>query len=280
MSGHRPVALITGACGGMGSACARQLGRDNKLVLTDVPSERLHGFAATLRDDGYEISACLAGDLSEAACCDTVIAAARAAGTLKVMLHAAGTSPALAPWDAILRANLLATERLLLGLEADLPAGFVAILIASMAGHMSPPDAVIDAVFSDPLAANFLQMASEGLTARIDPADSFGLASPAYFYSKRAVIRNCERRGPAWARRGARIVTISPGIMWTPMGRREAEVNPVSLKVAEETPIGRWGNGLDISAAVEFLASDRAGYITGCDLRIDGGATPALRDNL
>ena len=60
------------------------------------------------------------------------------------------------------------------------------------------------------------------------------------------------------------------------MGRKEAENNPAALRVVEATPVGRWGSVLDIASAVEFLISDQAGFITGCDLRIDGGVTPLL----
>ena len=61
------------------------------------------------------------------------------------------------------------------------------------------------------------------------------------------------------------------------MGRREAETNPGAAAVVAATPMGRWGSPLDIAAAAAFLISDAASFITGCDLRIDGGVTPVLR---
>jgi NAD(P)-dependent dehydrogenase (short-subunit alcohol dehydrogenase family) len=271
------VAIITGACGGMGRACARDLGRADALVLTDINAERLDAFAATLREEGYTIGGLVVGDLSNGAVAAEVVSTARAQGRLRAVIHTAGLSPALAPWDQILTANLIATEILLLALEDGLEAGLAAVLLASMAGHMAPQDAALDDLFANPLADGLLDAAKGLLEPYVQADDAFGLASPAYGQSKRAVIRLCERRAAAWGARGARIVSLSPGTIWTPMGRREAEINPGAAAVVAATPVGRWGSPLDIAAAAGFLASDAAGFITGTDLRIDGGVTPALR---
>ncbi|MDE0987610.1 MAG: SDR family oxidoreductase [Pseudomonadales bacterium] len=75
----------------------------------------------------------------------------------------------------------------------------------------------------------------------------------------------------------ARIVSISPGTIYTPMGRAEHDSNPAAAAVVQATPVGRWGSPNDIAAACEFLVSDQASFITGTDLRVDGGVTPALR---
>lgn len=81
-------------------------------------------------------------------------------------------------------------------------------------------------------------------------------------------------RAARWAEKGARIVSISPGVLWTPMGRLETELDDAA-NVLDHTPIRRWGTAMDVAQAALFLASDRASYITGTDLRIDGGAMPA-----
>ena len=88
--------------------------------------------------------------------------------------------------------------------------------------------------------------------------------------------RSCERRVGAWGRKGARIVSLSPGMIYTPMARREVENNDMPRATLEATPVGRWGTPADIAAAARFLASGAAGFISGCDLRIDGGVTPAM----
>lgn len=277
MAVARPVAIVTGACGGMGRAIARQLGRRHDLVLSDINAERLGAFAETLKEEGYVIAALTPGDLAEPGVAQAQAAAARAAGRLGAVAHTAGVSPALAPWDVILRANVGGAERLLLALEEGLESGLAVVMIASVAGHFAAKVDEVDAIAAQPLAADFLQRMKPHLDALTQPDDQFGASQPAYAQSKRAVIRICEARAPAWAARGARIVTLSPGLMWTPMGRAEADANPAAAALGQNTPIGRWGTSLDIANAIDFLVSDLAGFISGTDIRIDGAVTPAVR---
>jgi NAD(P)-dependent dehydrogenase (short-subunit alcohol dehydrogenase family) len=276
----RRIAVITGACGGMGQVSARLLGMEQDLVLTDVNKDKLESLAARLRDEGYNIAGLVSGDLQDDAVIDTLVVTQRTAGALGVLLHTAGLLPALADWQPILIVNVVATEKLLHAIEPSLTSGSVAVLIASMAGHIAAVRPELDALMADPLAEEFLENARILLEQVRIVDDPFGLKTVAYFASKREVIRMCERRAPAWAKRGARIVSISPGMIWTPMARKEAEDNAMSLAVVEATPVRRWGTAMDIANAVRFLASDAASFITGCDLRIDGGVSPAMNGPL
>jgi NAD(P)-dependent dehydrogenase (short-subunit alcohol dehydrogenase family) len=276
----RRIAVITGACGSIGQAGARLLGMEQDLVLTDVNGAKLESLVAQLRDEGYTIAGSVAGNLEDDAVIDALVATQREAGTLAVLLHTAGFSPALADWQPILIINLVAIEKLPRAIEPSLTSGSVAVLIASMAGHIAAIRPELDALMADPLAEGFLERSRMLLEKVCIPDDPFGLKTVAYFASKREVIRICERRAPGWAKRGARIVSISPGIIWTPMARKEAEDNAMSLAVVEATPVGRWGTAMDIANAVRFLASDSASFITGCDLRIDDGVSPAMNSPL
>jgi NAD(P)-dependent dehydrogenase (short-subunit alcohol dehydrogenase family) len=272
----RRIAVITGACGGMGQAAARLLGMEMDLLLTDLNQARLENFAAQLREDGYQLAGVVAGNLGDAAVLAALITQQQAAGLLGALVHTAGLSPALADWRPILDVNLVTTEKLLRAIEPALTSGSVAVLIASMAGHIAAVTPALDALMADPLADKFLDKAGVALAEVLIPGDPYGLKTVAYFASKREVIRICERRAPQWARVGARIVSISPGTIWTPMARTEAETNAMSLAVVEATPLGRWGTAMDIANAVRFLISDAASFITGCDLRVDGGVTPKM----
>lgn len=269
--------LVTGACGGIGGATARLLGRRYDLILTDNAPDRLDRFAATLRDEGYSVPAALAGDVTQpsfvAGLAEAVLAVAPRLGAL---VHAAGLSPSMAGWEAILTVNLVATERLLGALEPLLGAGSAAVLMGSIAGHIGPVTAEVDAILAEPLDDAFLRRIGPHLEALGNAADPGGLPSLAYQWSKRAVIRLCERRAPAWGARQARIVSVSPGTIYTPMGRKEVETRPSAGAVIEATPLKRWGLASDIANAVEFLLSDLADFITGTDLRVDGGVVPAL----
>jgi NAD(P)-dependent dehydrogenase (short-subunit alcohol dehydrogenase family) len=222
----------------------------------------------------------VAGDLAEPATALEIARATSAGGGLDVLVHTAGLSPSLAGWEAIVEVNLVATVRLLDALEPQLQRGAAAVLIASMAGHIFDSTAEIDAVLDT--------VAEPGLAARLEPhlrrmtnAGGPGdLAASAYGATKRAVLRLCEQRAVTWGKRGARIVSVSPGLIATPMGRKEAAENEAAAALLRATPADRWGTPLDIAAAVEFLASDQAGFISGCDLRVDGGLTGGLRHGL
>lgn len=273
----RSIALVTGASGGMGQACARILGHRHRLAITDITASRVDPLAQMLEAEGYDIAFSHSGDLADAATVEHLLAGIRQAGKLSAVAHTAGLSPALADWKAILRANLVATELLLRGMEEGPETGLALVLIASMAGHRAAADPAIDELFADPLSARLIEAAEPLLADHVSAGDCYALASPAYSMTKRANLRMVEARAQPWARRGNRIVSISPGTIRTPMGLAEAASNPAARLVVDATPIGRWGTAIDIASLADFLLSDRAGFITGTDVRCDGGVTAAFR---
>lgn len=268
----RPLALITGACGGMGLASARAVGRAHDLVLTDFRDDALAACAERLQAEGYIVRGTIAGDLN-----DTVVVGrlvqALAVGPLGAIVHTAGLSPSLASWQDILRVNLVATERLLRAVEPLIAPGTAAVLIASSAGHLLRTVApALQSVLDDCLAEDFVERIRplmplpEGI-----PKSEADLGGAAYMLSKWWVLRACEARAAAWGAKGARIVSVSPGMIWTPMGRKEAEREWIGAMV-KDAPMARWGTPIDIADTVEFLISARASFITGSDIKVDGGA--------
>jgi NAD(P)-dependent dehydrogenase (short-subunit alcohol dehydrogenase family) len=274
---NRSVALITGACGGMGQACARLIGRTHALVLSDIDPQRLQALADALTAEGHAVPAVHAGDYAQRGTAAAAVTVARAAGSLAALVHTAGLSPVQSAWDRILLTNAVATEELLQAVEADGGDMPDAVLIASIAGHNAQPHAALDALFDDPLCEDFAGAAEPLLRAALaDPAQPLALEMAAYAYSKRAVLRSAERRAKRWGRAGRRITTISPGVTRTPMGIAEMEGNAVAKAVAEGAPLGVV-SPVGVANAVEFLLSPLAASITGTDLRIDGGLMPAVR---
>ena len=267
-----PIALVTGASGGIGRACCRQLGVTHRLVLADVNEAGLDSFAAQLTEEGYDVAAARAGDLSERTFVDELVASCRAMGQLRLLVHSAGLSPSQADWQAIIRVNVLATHIIVEAFEDSLTEGACAVLIASLAGHLAEGSAAIDGLIDAPDHSSLL----DELSGKLDElgADAAAdRANLAYTWSKRGTIRLAELKSLEWAGKGARIVSVSPGLIFTSMGRKEMAQNAVA---APDVPAGRWGSPNDVAAAVDFLASDRASYITGTDLRVDGGATPVM----
>jgi NAD(P)-dependent dehydrogenase (short-subunit alcohol dehydrogenase family) len=260
------VAVITGGCGGMGIACARRLGKHHTLLLADIDARRLDTAAGALSADGYTVNT-TAGDLMEPEVIAALAEKARSLGRLGALVHTAGLSPTMAGGRRVLEFNIAATARIERAFLPLAEPGTAAVLIASTAGHMDRFGDKHDAILRDPLAADFWDRLAE------DAAGS----ENAYIISKRGVIRYAEQVAAEWGARGARIVSISPGTIATPMGRLEFDNQPLMKPMLDMTPIQRWGDPDDIAAAVEFLCSADAVYITGTDLRVDGGITARLR---
>ena len=270
---ERPVAVITGALGGIGRACCERLATGYRLALLDLDAEQLNAAAADMASRGIEVALARACDVADADQVGACFEAIGRIGSIGALVHTAGVSPALADWETIIRANIAGTAHVL---DACLPLTAVngaAICIASMAGHGVIPDADLDAALDDPIAADLPARVEPSLTRRLIAGDSYGLASPAYSVSKYAVQRMVAARAATWAQRSARIASISPGLIHTPMGRKEVAENKRAAAVLEAIPGKRWGSPLDIANAAAFLASNEASYITGCDLRVDGGVT-------
>jgi NAD(P)-dependent dehydrogenase (short-subunit alcohol dehydrogenase family) len=171
----------------------------------------------------------------------------------------------------ILDVNLVATARLLETLLPHAREGAAAVCLASQAGHfvgrgMSPKTR---AAIDDPLAPDFVAK----LEAAAGPVATG--ASGAYGLSKWGVQRLVVAQAPAWGRAGARLVSISPGIVDTGMGQSELAANRDAMKtIMEKTPAGgRMGRPEELAAVIAFLCSDAASYVTGVDWLVDGGST-------
>lgn len=272
----RKKLLITGAAGGMGRACARLLGATCDLVLSDVAAKALSAFAAELEGEGFTVIGSHAGDLAD----DSVLAAItedlRGDGPITIV-HTAGLSPALADWQAIMTVNLIATEKLLAAIEPLLTPGSVAVLIASTAGHLMPAIPDLDKLLDAPLAPAFLESVGAMVEAMAPMAGPAGAGGISYSMSKRGVLRQAERKAASWGKRGARIVSVSPGLILTSMGRKELAETQGAAQMNDAAPAGRPGTAMEIALAVQFLVSDNAAFITGCDLRVDGGSVGAMR---
>lgn len=258
------VAVITGAGGGVGDACARRFASAHRLLLTDVNDANLERTAAELRADGREV-ATLACDLSEPAGALALADRAAELGRLSVLVHAAGLSPSMADARRILQVNLFGTIAVLDAFGPLVGAGTAGVCIASIAGWRRGIWR-FDELLRDPLAPEFLDRL--GSEAAFD-----GYPGRGYALSKRAVILLVERRAAEWGARGGRLVSISPGLIEdTPMGRLEATKGASGL--IGVSALGRAGTAADIAGACVMLASDDAAYVTGVDLRVDGGSIP------
>lgn len=254
--------IVTGATGGMGRAISTLLAPTNPLLLVDRDADALESFCSTLGGVGHSI---LAVDVSNKDAAAQIASRAGSAGGFSALVHTAGLSPTMADARTIIDVNLCATQRLVDALLPHVEANGVAVLFASIAGH-SPADPKYDVWLDAPLEPDAL----DGLSTIENSTGAYGL-------SKRGVIRMCERLVSVWGQKGARIVSLSPGIIDTPMAKQEFEQQPVMAQMIAHAPVPRLGFAQEIAETVAFLISSGAGYITGTDVRVDGGVVSAMR---
>lgn len=266
-----PLAVVIGA-GGMGISAARRLGDHYRVLLADINAAREEARAAAMRDDGYDAQS-FQCDITDPASVDRLAEAVAAAGPFRAVAHVAAMSPSMGSWREIMTLNLIGAahvERALLPLAEQ---GSAAVFVSSVAAYLMPdPGPETLALLDYPLAPGFLE-ALEKLVAEQTPKMAYSLA-------KLALIRMCARRASAWGRRGARIVSMSPGMIATPMGALEftGAARDSKLEMLERTPVGgREGTMIETADAIDFLVSDRASFITGIDLLVDGGVAAAMR---
>lgn len=265
-----PIAVVIGG-GGMGMSTARRLGQHCRVVLASLSAEKNPQREAALKEDGIDAVA-VQCDMTDPASVAELARFVADRGPLRTLAHVAALSPGMGDWRTLLNANLVGAkliEQAMLGLCRQ---GTAAIFVSSLAGHSgAPPSQEILDVLDDPLQAGFF----EKLEALVPTHTS----QVAYGLSKMALNRMCQRQAAAWGRKGGRIVSMSPGMIATPMGALEfsGPNRDIKLALLARTPLGREGTMIETADAIEFLASDRASFITGTDLLVDGGAAAAGR---
>jgi NAD(P)-dependent dehydrogenase (short-subunit alcohol dehydrogenase family) len=189
--------------------------------------------------------------------------------------HTAGLSPVQAPADAILKVDLLGVAIVLDVFEAVVSPGSAGVVIASMAGSMgSPLSPAEELALANTPVEELLGLPFLGP----DRIDNPGTA---YSVAKRANQVRVQSASTLWGARGARINSISPGIISTRMGQEElATTNGEFMRMMIGlSGTGRIGTTTDIADAAAFLLGRNSSFITGTDLLVDGGVVGAIRTN-
>jgi NAD(P)-dependent dehydrogenase (short-subunit alcohol dehydrogenase family) len=258
------IAVVTGAAGGMGAAVAARLAAAGwPLLLCDLDASRLEPIAAKFRADGRSAQI-LAGDIADPAY-PARLTAALAGTDIGVFIHTAGLSPTMADAERILKVNFDATARLVEAVRPRMAKGGCAVLIASSAAHMVKSDE-IDRALTEAVATR-----NSAVLLPLAPRPEM-----AYPISKRAVIRLVAHEAAAFGARGARIASISPGLIDTDMTRAEQTASEQMKPLLARTPLGRLGTADEIASVAVFLCSTDASYMCGCDIRVDGGMLASL----
>jgi NAD(P)-dependent dehydrogenase (short-subunit alcohol dehydrogenase family) len=269
MSADGRVVVVVGI-GGMGLAVAKRLGPGSTLVLADCDAAALEAAAIEIRAEGYRVVEHQT-DVSDESSVASLARTATELGRVEVLVHTAGVSPVQASVEAILRVDLLGTAIMLDTFASTITNGGAGVFIASMAGNFFPQNLDLERRLASTPTSELLALPELAGQAVPDSGTAYGLA-------KRANQVRVRSASLAWGRHGARVNSISPGVISTPMGAAELDGpnGDFMRQMVEASPTGRLGTPHDIASAVEFLVGPSSTFITGSDLLVDGGVVASV----
>ncbi|MDE5743955.1 MAG: SDR family oxidoreductase [Bacteroidales bacterium] len=263
----KDVMLLTGA-GQIGMAIARRMGYGMKIVIGDKNINNAQSISATMNKAGFDTEA-IEMDLSSRESINNMIAEAQKYGDITMMVNAAGVSPSQASIEAILKVDLYGTAVLLEEVGKVIVKGGTGVTISSQSGHRMPaltPE-------QDRLLATI--PTEELLSLPILQPENIENTLHAYQMAKRCNVKRVMAEAVKWGERGARINSISPGIIVTPLAMDEfnGPRGDFYKNMFAKCPAGRPGTADEVANVAELLMRPQGAFITGADFLIDGGAT-------
>ena len=263
----KDVMILTGA-GQLGMAIARRMGYGMKIVIGDKKPENAQVIAGIMNNAGFDAAA-MEMDLSSRDSILNVIAKAKEYGEISMLVNAAGVSPSQAPIEAILKVDLYGTAVLLEEVGKVIKKGGVGVTISSQSGHRMP---ALSVEADEQLACTPTE---ELLNLEILKPENIKDTLHAYQMAKRCNEKRVMAEAVKWGERGARINSISPGIIVTPLAIDEfnGPRGDFYKNMFVRCPAGRPGTADEVANVAELLMSGKGAFITGADFLIDGGAT-------
>lgn len=263
----KDVMILTGA-GQIGMAIARRMGYGKKIVIGDKKPENAQTIAKIMNDAGFDVEA-VEMDLSSRESVKNLIAKAQEYGDISMLVNAAGVSPSQVPIEAILKVDLYGTAVLLEEVGRVIKEGGVGVTISSQSGHRMP---ALTPEEDEQLACTPTE---ELLNLDILQPENIKDTLHAYQMAKRCNEKRVMAESVKWGEKGARINSISPGIIVTPLAIDEfnGPRGDFYKNMFAKCPAGRPGTADEVANVAELLMSDKGAFITGADFLIDGGAT-------
>lgn len=263
------VVVLIGT-GSIGLAIARRVGAGRHVLLADLRPETAEAAAKVLDDAGFEISA-TAVDVASRASVEALVAEATALGNVIGLIHAAGVSPTQASPETILKVDLYGTALVLEAFGDVIAPGGAGVVIASQSGHRLPP------LSTDRNKALATTPVEDLLSLPMLQPDQVTDPLHAYQVSKRGNSLRVMAEAVRWGKRGARLNTISPGIIMTPLANDELKGprGPGYRRMIEVSAAGRAGTPDEVATVAALLMGPDGAFVTGSDFLMDGGVTAA-----
>jgi NAD(P)-dependent dehydrogenase (short-subunit alcohol dehydrogenase family) len=261
------VVVVIGA-GQIGQAIGRRVGVAKHVVLADIHPENASAAADVMSNAGYDVSVATV-DVSSREAVHALVESSRSRGDITGLIHAAGVSPSQASPATILKIDLYGTALVLEAFGNAIARGGSGVVIASQSGHRLPPlsveqnTALATTPVEELLALPFLQL------------DKVTDSLHAYQLAKRGNSLRVMAESVRWGERGARVNTISPGIIITPLAKDELS-GPRGAgyrRMIEMSPARRAGTPDEVGNVGALLMGPDGGFITGSDFLMDGGVT-------
>lgn len=266
---HSVLALL--GAGSMGCAIARRTGAGKIILLGDISQANLDARAQELRYAGYTVETQLVDALDDASL-EQFAQKAASLGPVQYYIHTAGASPNQASPERIVALDLIATAKAIELFGKVIAPGGAGLIISSQTGYMMD---------FDPKLENLLARTPASELGELEFVKKDAAANPgiAYIASKRCNhLRVQAAAATSWAQARARINSISPGIILTPLAYDElAAAGEGYQRMIHASPAQRVGTPEEIASAAAFLLSEQASFITGTDLLIDGGVIASIR---
>ncbi len=261
------VVLLTGA-GQIGMAIARRIGHGKKIIIGDKNINNAQSISKIMKESGFDSEA-YECDISSRDSIKNLIKNAQEHGEIAYFINAAGVSPSQAPIEAILKVDLYGTAVLLEEVGKVIKKGGCGVTISSQSGHrMEQLGAEID----EQLA---MTPTEELLDLEILQPENIKDTLHAYQLAKRCNVKRVMYEACRWGEKGARINSISPGIIVTPLALDEFNGlrGDFYKNMFANCPSGRPGTADEVASIAKLLMSDEGAFFSGSDILIDGGAT-------
>ena len=263
----KDVVLLTGA-GQIGMAIVRRVGAGKKIIVADVKIENANEMAKILVEAGFDAEPEIVNIASKESI-KNLITEAQKHGEIEMLINAAGVSPSQASIETILHVDLYGTAVLLEEIGKVIKPNGVGVTISSQSGHRMP---ALGAEIDEQLATTPTEQLLE---LDILQPNNIQDTLHAYQMAKRCNVKRVMAEAVKWGEKKARVNSISPGIIVTPLAIDEfnGPRGDFYKKMFANSPAGRPGTADEIADVAELLMSSRGSFITGADFLIDGGAT-------